>query len=99
MLYLTCTMISSVDRAHYRVSRAKEWVSVYGGTRDNTAYFGNKGEKRKGLVLKRQFTFDIAKLHSTTTYRYKLAHTKDSVLCKSFIFCVSEYVGKELTLF
>ena len=28
MLYLTCTMISSVDLAHYRVSCAKDWVSV-----------------------------------------------------------------------
>ena len=27
--YLTCTMISSVDLAHYKVvSRAKDWVSV-----------------------------------------------------------------------
>ena len=30
--YLTCTMISSVDLAHYRVSRAKDWVSVDCGT-------------------------------------------------------------------
>ena len=28
MLYLTCTMISSVDLAHYGVSRAKDWVSA-----------------------------------------------------------------------
>ena len=28
MLYLTCTMISSVDLACYRVSHAKDWVSV-----------------------------------------------------------------------
>ena len=28
MLYLTCTMISSVDLAHYEVSRAQDWVSV-----------------------------------------------------------------------
>ena len=32
MLYLTCTMISSVDLAHYGVSRAKDWVSVHCGT-------------------------------------------------------------------
>ena len=25
--YLTCTIISSVDLAHYGVSRAKDWVS------------------------------------------------------------------------
>ena len=28
MLYLTCTTNTSVDLAHYRVSRAKDWVSV-----------------------------------------------------------------------
>ena len=31
-LYLTCTMVSSVDLAHYGVSRAKDWVSVDSGT-------------------------------------------------------------------
>ena len=33
MLYLTCTTITSVDLAHYGVSRAKDWVSVDCGTR------------------------------------------------------------------
>ena len=32
MLYLTCTMISSVDLACYGVSRAKDLVSVDCGT-------------------------------------------------------------------
>ena len=32
MLYLTCTMISSVDLAQYGLSRAKDWVSVDCGT-------------------------------------------------------------------
>ena len=32
MLYLTCTTITSVDLTHYRVSRAKDWVSVDCGT-------------------------------------------------------------------
>ena len=32
MLYITCTMITSVDLAHYGVSRAKDWVSVDCGT-------------------------------------------------------------------
>ena len=31
MLYLTC--LSSVDLAHYGVSRAKDWVSVDFGTK------------------------------------------------------------------
>ena len=33
MLYLTCTTITSIDLAHYGVSRAKDWVSVKCGTR------------------------------------------------------------------
>ena len=37
MLYLTCTTISRVDLAQYRVSLAKDWVSVECGTR------GHKG--------------------------------------------------------
>ena len=32
MLYLTCTTITSLDLAHYGVSRAKDWVSVDCGT-------------------------------------------------------------------
>ena len=32
MLYLTCTTITSVDLAHYGVSRAEDWVSVDCGT-------------------------------------------------------------------
>ena len=32
ILYLTCTTITSVDLAHYGVSRAKDWVSVDCGT-------------------------------------------------------------------
>ena len=35
MLYLTCTMISSVDLAHYGVPRAKNWVFVECGTSYN----------------------------------------------------------------
>ena len=33
MLYPTCTIISRLDLAHYDISRAKDWVSVYCGTR------------------------------------------------------------------
>ena len=39
MLYLTCTTITSVDLAHYGVSRAKDWVSVYCGTTSIFTYF------------------------------------------------------------
>ena len=32
MLYLTCTIISNIDHARYRESRAKGWVSGACGT-------------------------------------------------------------------
>ena len=35
MLYLTCTIIISVDLAYCGVSRAKDWVSVDRGTNQN----------------------------------------------------------------
>ena len=40
MLYLTCTMKSSVDLVCYGVSRAKDWVSVDCGlnTKDISIY-------------------------------------------------------------
>ena len=38
MLYLTCTTITSVDLAHYGVSRVKDCVSVDCGTIFNTLY-------------------------------------------------------------
>ena len=41
MLYLTCITITSVDLAHYGVSRAKDWASVDCGT--NYIYDGFKG--------------------------------------------------------
>ena len=34
MLYLACSTISGVDLAQYRVSLAKDWVSVECGTRE-----------------------------------------------------------------
>ena len=39
MLYLTCTTITSVDLAHYGVSRAKDLVFVDCGTIDKTSRF------------------------------------------------------------
>ena len=45
MLYLTCTMISSVDLAHYGVSRAKDWVSVDCGTMSFVENYYTYGHK------------------------------------------------------
>ena len=40
MLYLNCTIISSVKLAYYGVSRAKNWVSVDGGTMSYKSQYG-----------------------------------------------------------
>ena len=40
MLYLTCTMISIVDLAHYGVSRAEDWVSGDCGTNSYIHVYG-----------------------------------------------------------
>ena len=42
MIYLTCTTITSVDLAHYGVSRAKDWVSVDYDTLYYGRYMTNK---------------------------------------------------------
>ena len=44
MLCFTCTVISSVDLAHYKVSCAKDWVSVDCGTRNNTGKYHETGK-------------------------------------------------------
>ena len=54
MLYLTCTTITSVDLAHYGVSRAKDWVSVDCGTRIKNENVQNP-QKCFGQLLLRIF--------------------------------------------
>ena len=54
MLYLTCTMISSVDIAHYEVSHAKDWVSVDCGTSSigsTLLAYAGKNEVRRHAVV------------------------------------------------
>ena len=48
MLYLTCTTITSVDLAHYGVSRAEDWVSVDCGTKtfNSVLYPVHKGKQK-----------------------------------------------------
>ena len=53
MFYLTCTMISCVDLAHYGVSSAKDWVSVDCGT---------------GQGLAKHYTLITLILHFFTVY-------------------------------
>ena len=57
MLYLTCTMISSVDLAYYGVIRAKDLVSVDCGT---------KPDIFKTLVCSKECTFIICLILTAT---------------------------------
>ena len=61
MLYLTCTTITSVDLAHYGISRAKDWVSVDCGT---TPYITNNTVQRRiitrgAMSLKKSFRVNM----------------------------------------
>ena len=57
MLYLTCTVISSVDLVYQGVSRAKDWVSVACGTstlkriKNSTSKNWNLGIHNKTMTL------------------------------------------------
>ena len=62
MLYLTCTTITSIDLAHYGVSRAKDWVSVKCGTSPDRNHV-------VGLMFS-VFLF----LHSILPYVYNTCH-------------------------
>ena len=52
MLYLTCIMNSCEDLAYYGVSRAKDWVSVDGGTSFNKALYFQLAESSIFLMFK-----------------------------------------------
>ena len=80
MLYLTCTTITSVDLAHYGVSRAKHWVSVDCGTSYVIIiYQGNSRHLKKTLMclnckLSNSFCFDQSNLPVTFTTTSVLLH-------------------------
>ena len=50
MLYLTCTTITSVDLAHYGVSRAKDWVYVDCGINALCSFVETVNEPRENLT-------------------------------------------------
>ena len=63
MLCLTCTMVSSVHLAHYRVSRAKDWVSVDCGT---TIYNNISNSK-----LQNNIDFDLSRAFDKELWIFK----------------------------
>ena len=65
MLYLTCTMIFSVDLAHYGVPRAKHWVSVDCGTICDIYIFSIFVKTHPKIILK-SFRVNIRTLSIAT---------------------------------
>ena len=85
MLYLTCTMISSVDLAHYGVSRAKDWVNVDYGTR-------NKKSKKNAMIRKHY----KSNVHHQNQKRVRSTHKYLSVCIELFVTMKSSvYCQKE----
>ena len=65
MLYLTCPVISSVDLAHYRVSRALDWVSVDCGTIANVRLSSFQSNVRRSEFYKNRFESTLVILKIT----------------------------------
>ena len=92
MLYLTCTTITSVDLAHYGVSRANDWVSV--GC--DTSYFHEtwynlnhdqkicrEQESKLHLNFNRIMPFEVFSLKIVSTLSF-FQTIKDVDLCSTF---------------
>ena len=67
MLYLTCTTISSVALALYGVSRAKDWVSVDGGTTLIKFYMAWRNVTLLEITFEQ---FSLSVLHIIATFNY-----------------------------
>ena len=66
MLYLTCTTITSVDLAHYGVSRAKDWVSVDCGT----IHINDRGQQGGCIVQ----DFNDSIISAQTYFKFRRMH-------------------------
>ena len=71
MLYLTCTTITSIDVAHYGVSRVKDWVYVKCGTRRAYPCMGRKQEVSKLRNPGRDISFPIFTRQEIETKRIR----------------------------
>ena len=76
MLYLTCTTITSVDLAYYRVSRAKDWVSVDCGT--SMKYLCTANGK-SGLYCLNEILCRLIEINKLNN-RYKKSFKQDMLL-------------------
>ena len=70
MLYLTCTIINSVDLVHYGVSCAKDWESVDCGTSIYISAYGSF--EKTGRHVEISFHFNSA----PKTLSFRLEHQK-----------------------
>ena len=72
MLCLTCTIIFSVDLAHYGVSRAEDWVSVDCGTMTRVSQHFSYGcfdrqQETSCFVLQNISLFSLFKTNESKT--------------------------------
>ena len=81
MLYLTCTTITSVDLAHYGVSRVKDWVSGDCGTRDvNMSQEMNRQLNVRCLQAHAEQCFDLVYLFcSYLSYLLRIRPNSDTL--------------------
>ena len=78
MLYLTCTTITSIDLAHYGVSRAKDRVSVKCGTRilcKNQRDLTPKLSKGYQLFLHIIHSLNLPVIHISTKFHQDILNT------------------------
>ena len=69
MLYLTCTTITSLDLAHYGVSRAEDWVSVDCGTSLDlrSCSFNTDNDFMKNIVAEKMASHPLSGSGARTT--------------------------------
>ena len=83
MLYLACTTITSIDLAHYGVSRAKDWVSVKCGT---ILCFRNEEEALQPMSTRNKEHLQLAKAMTISiAYAANIGGTTTITGCSSNI--------------
>ena len=92
MLYLTCTMLSSVDLAHYRVSGTTDWVSVDCGTKENKA---NECKMliKFGLIFRLNYSsVSLFSFVCKTKIQFPITCTlKSQFISEQELFCIMVY--------
>ena len=92
MLYLTCTTITSVDLAHYGVSRAEDWVSVDCGTTKFIVYYNLYHPYHKTRTLARNnLQWARSVLMKLVLYTYTENTRNNDSVCYQRFCCKTEF--------